>query len=123
MATYRQQFLARHRLPDDTRLSLGQVATLSKMPLPALHEVYDRGIGAWKSNPASVRLRGSFAKNPNLARYPRSARLGKEQWAMARVYSFAMRSQSDFYGPDRYIAEKYGMLPPRASKLARGRSR
>lgn len=59
-----------------------------------LQEVYNRGIGAWKSNPTSVRIQGSFAKNPDMGRYPRSARLPKEQWAMARVYSFLDRGKT-----------------------------
>lgn len=83
------------------------------MPKEALQEVYNRGVGAWKSNIASVRLRGSFAKNPDTNRYPRAARLGKQQWAIARVYSFVMRTPSDFYGADKYIAEKYGLVDSR----------
>ena len=87
------------------------------MPHAALQEVFNKGVGAWKSNPASVRLKRDFSKNPNLARYPRSARLGKEQWATARVYSFVQRTPSDFYGADRVIAEKYNLLPKRSTAL------
>ena len=49
-----------------------------------------RGIGAWKTNISSVRLKKDFSKNPNVKKYPRSARLTKEQWAFARIYSFVM---------------------------------
>lgn len=109
--TNRQAFLQRHGLPSGTSLSLGEIAHLSGFPRRALQEVFDKGVGAWKSNPASVRLKKDFSKNPSLARYPRAARLGKEQWAYARVYSFVQRTPSDFYGADRSIAEKYGLLP------------
>ena len=68
-----------------------------------LQQVYNRGIGAWKTNITSVRVRGTFEKNPDLGRYPRAARLPKEQWAMARVYSFIDRGKT-FYTADEDLA-------------------
>jgi hypothetical protein len=61
-----------------------ELSKITKVPLEILEEVYDRGIGAYKTNPESVRLKGSFKKGPA----PMSQKLSKEQWAMARVYSF-----------------------------------
>jgi len=113
MVTNKQAFLRKHRLSPDASLSLGEISRLSGFPRPALQEVFDRGIGAWKTNIASVRLKRDFSKNPDVRRFPRGARLGKEQWAYARVYSFVQKTDSDFYGADRYIAEKYGLLPAR----------
>jgi hypothetical protein len=78
-----------------------------KVPIEALQEVYNRGIGAWKSNPQSVRLK-DFSKNPNMAKYPRSARLTKEQWAYARVYSFLDKGTT-FFTTDKDIATKYNI--------------
>lgn len=76
--------------------------------MDALQEIYNRGIGAWKSNPESVRLKKDFSKNPNLAKYPRSQRLSKEQWAMARVFSFVNKGKT-FRTTDKDIAEKYNI--------------
>jgi len=76
------------------------------VPLKALQEVYNRGIGAWKSNPESVRLKRDFSKNPNLAKYPRSTRLTKEQWAYARVYSFLDKGTT-YRTADHDIAVEY----------------
>jgi len=56
-----------------------------------LDEVYDRGIGAYKTNLSSVRLKGSFKKDTDL-RKGASKRLSKEQWAIARVYAFVMKT-------------------------------
>lgn len=109
MPTNREQFLAVFDLPKNTTLSLEDIAALSQIPLKALREVFNRGVGAWKTNIASVRLKKDFSKNPNTASYPRSARLGKEQWAYARVYDFAMGQDSTFDGADRDIAIKYGL--------------
>ena len=50
-----------------------------------LREVYNRGIGAYKTQGKSVRLKGSYVKNVDA---PMKAKLSKEQWAYARVYSF-----------------------------------
>lgn len=86
-------FKRQHGLSIDEDLSLAEVARLSGMPRAALQEVYNRGIGAYKTNPESVR--------PQVK--------SKEQWAMARVYSFVMRRKTTFGGVDKYIAEKYGI--------------
>jgi hypothetical protein len=82
-------------------------AVESGMPYHALMEVYERGEGAWGSNLSSVRLRKDFSKNPNTAKYPRSARLGREQWAMARVRAFIEKRPTVYYGADDYIRRKY----------------
>lgn len=80
------------------------------MPLKALEEVYDRGMGAWLTNPSSVRLRGTFVKNPSLSQYGRSSRLTPQQWAFGRVYAFLQKTKKVFYDADRDIAEKYGLI-------------
>lgn len=82
--THRQRFLEDNELPDEG-YSLQELSKISYVPLRVLKEVYDRGIGAYKTNPTSVRLKGSYVKGVDA---PMSAKLSKEQWAMARVYSF-----------------------------------
>jgi len=82
--THRQNVL--HRLGlEDRGYSLDELSKASKVPRNILQEVYNRGIGAYKTQPSSVRLRGSFVKNVSA---PMRFKLSKEQWAMARVYSF-----------------------------------
>jgi len=99
-----REFKKKHGYSEDATLSISQIARLSGMPVSALQQVYNRGIGAWKTNPTSVRLKGSFKKDETA---PRSARLGKEQWAFARLYSFVMKRKSTFGGSDKDIAERY----------------
>lgn len=84
MRTRREKVLAKYGLPDEGH-SLSALARVSGYSQATLQEVYNRGIGAYKNNPQSVRLKGSFKKDPSA---PLSAKLPKEQWAMARVYSF-----------------------------------
>jgi len=103
METHRQHFFRKMGIPE-SHLSLKELSLLTQVPLSALQQVFDRGIGAWKTNPQSVRLKKTFRKNPNMGKYPRSARLTKEQWAFARVYSFLDKGKT-FYTADADIAK------------------
>ena len=109
--TNRERFLKLHNLPPDTHLSLAEISKLSGFPKAALTEIYDRGRGAWSSNIKSVRVKGSFKKDPNLRKYPRSARLTPEQWGYGRVYSFVMMRPGTFYKADKDIATRLGFFP------------
>lgn len=91
----------------DTNLSLHEISSLSGMPLGALKKVYKKGIGAYHTNPESVRVKGTFEKDPNV---PLSRKLSPEQWAYARVYAFVMKTPKVFYDADRHIAEDYRLL-------------
>lgn len=107
MPTNRERFLAKHNLPRDTSLSLREIADLSKMPLSALRLVYTKGLGAYATNPQSVRMKGSFKKN---VKAPLSQKLSADQWAFGRVYAFVMKTPKVFYDADRHIAEMYDLL-------------
>jgi hypothetical protein len=74
MATYKQKFNKRHGQPLDKSNSLADIARLSGIKRSALQKIYNKGVGAFKTNPSSVR--------PQVK--------SKEQWAMARVYSSVM---------------------------------
>ena len=82
--THRLRFFRKHHLPEHG-YSLKELAKISKVPRPILQEVYNRGIGAYKTNPTSVRMKGTYKKGVSA---PYRMKLSKEQWAMARVYSF-----------------------------------
>jgi hypothetical protein len=86
-------FKKKHKIPKDQGLSLNEIAKLSKMPVKALQEVFNKGVGAYKTNPSSVRPQ---VKSP-------------EQWAYGRVYSFVMKSKTVYYGADNSIRVKYGL--------------
>ena len=64
----------------------------SGMPFGALLEVYKRGIGAFKTNPASPAAKGVKSK---------------EQWAYGRTNAFIEKRDTVFYGADKDIAKKY----------------
>ena len=71
--TNKQEYNKRHNFKKDEPHSKKDISKISSIPMKVLDEVYDKGIGAYKTNPKSVR--------PQVK--------SKEQWAMARVYSFA----------------------------------
>lgn len=102
--TNREAFLAKHNLPKDTSLSLEEIASYSGMPVRALREVEKKGLGAYHTNPTSVRMKGSFKKG---VAAPMSMKLSPQQWAIARVYAFVMKTPKVFYKADKEIAEKY----------------
>jgi hypothetical protein len=106
--THRENVLKRLGLPKSESLSIAELSARSKIPKPALQAVYNRGIGAHGSNLASVRLLKDFSKNPNTSKFPASARLSKEQWAMARVYSFVDKGTT-YKTTDSDIVKKYSL--------------
>ena len=74
VVTYRNKFNKKYGFGLNDSHSLSEVAKISKIKLSSLQDIYNKGIGAYKTNPESVR--------PNVK--------SKEQWAMARVYSAVM---------------------------------
>ena len=70
--TNKEEWNKRHGQPKDKSNSKRDNSKISKIPMKILDEVFDRGVGAYKTNPSSVR--------PQVK--------SKEQWAYARVYSF-----------------------------------
>jgi hypothetical protein len=82
--THRENYIKKMKIPDES-YNLTELSKISGYPRKTLQEVYNRGIGAYNTNPESVRLKGSFKKN---VAAPMSQKLSKEQWAFGRVYSF-----------------------------------
>ena len=85
--TFKEKFNKRYKQPLDKSNTLNNMSKLSGISKDILQQVYDRGIGAYKTNLSSVRLKKDFSKDPDL-RKGASMRLSKEQWAIARTYAF-----------------------------------
>lgn len=79
--TNKTEFLKRHGKDTSESYSLAQIASMSGISKSILQKVYDRGIGAHKTNPSSVRNKQGKKGGPG-------PKMSKEQWAYARVYSF-----------------------------------
>ena len=85
--THKQQWNRRHGFDKDESHSLAELARLSTYTKRALQEVYNRGVGAHKTNNSSVRRVSDFKKLPG-------KKLSAEQWAFGRVYAFLNKVES-----------------------------
>lgn len=72
--TYKDKFNKKYNKGKDQSNSLEDISKLTGFKLSGLKVIFNKGVGAYKTNPASVR---PSVKSP-------------EQWAMARVYSAVM---------------------------------
>ena len=87
--THKESFNRRHGLKADATHSLDALSKLSGVKKSCLKEVYDRGKGAHKTNPDSVRTKATGAKYVHVKPSMMAKRkLSAEQWAMARVYAY-----------------------------------
>ena len=72
--TYKDKYNRKFKYPKGTSHDLEEISKDTGVSVKGLQQIYNKGIGAYKTNPESVR--------PNVK--------SKEQWAMARVYSAVM---------------------------------
>ena len=87
--TNKNKFNIKYKQPKDQPNSKKDISKLTGIPIKILDEVYDRGVGAFKNNPKSVR---PSVKSP-------------EQWAMARVYAFVVKGKT-WQTADKDLADK-----------------
>ena len=74
VVTYRNKYNKKYGYSDNDSHSLEEISKDTGVSMKGLQKIYNKGIGAYKTNPSSVR--------PNVK--------SKEKWAMARVYSSVM---------------------------------
>lgn len=78
MITYKDKFNTKYKFPKGTSHSIAEIAKITGYKLSGLKTIFDKGIGAYKTNPTSVR--------PNVT--------SPEQWAYARIYSAVMNGKA-----------------------------
>jgi len=76
MATNKQKFNRKFGLDKDKSHSKASLTRLTGISKKDLDEIFDRGVGAFRTNPSSVR------KSVN----------SEEQWAYGRIYAFIMKT-------------------------------
>ena len=94
VVTSKNRFNKKYNQKKDQSNSKKDISKLTGIPLKFLDEVFDRGVGAYRTNPKSVR---PSVKSP-------------EQWAFGRVYSFVMRQKGTWGKADKDIADKVRKL-------------
>ena len=76
MPTFKERFNKKFKQDKDESNSKAKMTKLTGIPKKVLDDVYDRGVGAYRNNPGSVR--------PQVK--------SEEQWATARIYAFIMKA-------------------------------
>jgi hypothetical protein len=109
--TNKERYNKKYGFPLNTGHSIADIAITTGISQSILNEVAKRGAGAWKNNLSSVRLK-SGVKNPDTARYPRSARMTQAQWKFGRIYSFIVGGTTQKTA-DRDLAIKAGLISKR----------
>lgn len=92
--TNKNKFNKKYKQKRDQPNSKADMVRLTGIPKRLLDKVYYRGIGAYKTNPKSVR--------PSVK--------SKEQWAIARLYSFLMKQPGTWGKADKDIADEVRKL-------------
>lgn len=72
--TYKQKFNKKYKFAKDASHSLSDISKITGYKLSGLKTIFNKGVGAYYTNPESVRPQ---VKSP-------------EQWGMSRIYSAVM---------------------------------
>jgi len=87
--TYKEDFNRKYKFPLKTGHSLKEISKLTGYQLKGLKTIFNKGVGAFKTNPQSVR---PHIKSP-------------EAWAYARVYA-SINPKSKAYKVDKIHLKK-----------------
>jgi len=85
--TFKQKFNKKYKQKLDQPNSLSDISKLSGYKLSGLKKIFDKGIGAYKTNPESVR---PSVKSP-------------EQWGYGRLYSAVMGGKASKIDKDLLV--------------------
>lgn len=104
MSTNKQKFNKKYKQPLNQPNSKKDISKLTGIPMSILNEVFDRGVGARKTNPQSVRSASNPSKKPGGKSL--RGKMSAEQWGMSRIYSFVMKQPGTWGKADKDLAEK-----------------
>ena len=96
--TNKMKFNKKHGFKLNEPHSLAELAKISGVKKSILQSVFDRGVGAFKSNRSAVR---PSVKSP-------------EQWSYARVYSFLVGGKTQTTA-DKDLAIKAGLIKEKSN--------
>jgi len=105
MSTFKQKFNIKYGFNKDEPHSISEIAKITGIKKSIIQEAYNRGSGAYESNPTSVRNKQG---NKREGGYAPSKRMSKEAWSFGRSYGLVMnnRKQTGKGQPDRDLWEK-----------------
>ncbi len=104
--TNKQKFNIKYGFKPNDPHSKAEIVRITGIPKRILDQVYDRGLGARKSNPTSVRsVSGKKVGGTSL-----KGKMSGPQWAMSRIYSFITKQKGTWGGADKDLADKVKKL-------------
>jgi len=103
MPTNKEKYNAKYKFPKGTPHSKRDISKKTGIPVRILDDVFDRGVGARKTNPQSVR---SATTGKKVGGKSLRGKMSAEQWGQARVYSFVMKQPGTWGKADKDLAEK-----------------
>ena len=98
--SYKDKYNTKYGYKKNQTHTLEEISKDTGVSMKGLQQIYNKGIGAYKTNPTSVR--------PNVK--------SKEQWAMARVYSSVMGGKASKIDANELKMEKGGLIAPNGKK-------
>jgi len=101
--TNKQKYNAKYGFPKDTPHSKRDISKKTGIPLRILDDVFDRAVGARKTNPQSVR---SATTGKKVGGSSLKGKMSAEQWGQSRVYSFVMKQEGTWKGADADLARE-----------------
>ena len=107
VVTNKQKFNAKYGFPKDQSNSKTKISKITGIPKRILDKVYDRGVGARRTNPESVR---SVKSGKKIGGKSLRGKMSAEQWAMARVYSFVTKQPGTWGRADKDLADEVKKL-------------
>jgi len=103
MPTNKEKFNAKYGFPKDQGHSKAEISRLTGIPMSILNQVYDRGVGARRSNPQSVR---SATTGKKVGGASLKGKMSANAWGFGRIYSFTMKSPGTWSKADKDLADK-----------------
>jgi len=89
MSTFKNKYNKKYKQPLNKANSISDISKNTGIKKSILQDVFNRGVGASKTNPSSVRnkygekIQGGF---------PLSKRMSPDQWGYGRLYGFVMKN-------------------------------
>ncbi len=83
------------------------ISKLTGIPVRILDEIFDRAVGARKTNPQSVR---QVSTGKKIGGKSLKGKMSAEQWGYARIYSFVMKQPGTWGKSDKDLADNVRKL-------------
>lgn len=106
MVTNKEKYNKKYGFKRGTAHSKSEISKNTGIPMRILNEVYDRGVGARKNNPQSVRR---VSDGKKVGGKSLKGKMSSEQWAFGRLYSFVMKGKT-YKTADSDLADKLKKL-------------